>query len=209
MTKGETTRRRIVEQAAPVFNRQGFEGSSLADLMHATGLQKGGIYRHFASKEELAAAAFDYTWESAYQAREAQVEEPAQGVERLKQLIANFVEHRSPVGGGCPVLNTAIDADDGNGVLRSHVRRALREWVSKWAAIVAEAAARGEIRTGVDAETVATVVIAALEGGLMMSRLERSDEPLRRVERHLQRYLDEEVAAKANRKRGSHSGSAR
>jgi len=197
MTKGETTRRRIVEQAAPVFNRQGFEGSSLADLMHATGLQKGGIYRHFASKEELAAAAFDYTWEAAYQAREAQVEEPLRGVERLKQLIANFVEHRSPVGGGCPVLNTAIDADDGNGVLRSRVRRALREWVSKWTAIVAEASARGETRPGVDAETVATVVIAGLEGGLMMSRLERSDEPLRRVERHLHRYLDEEVAAKA------------
>ncbi len=196
MTKGETTRRRIVEQAAPVFNRQGFEGSSLADLMHATGLQKGGIYRHFASKEELAAAAFDYTWEAAYQAREAQVEEPLRGVERLKQLIANFVEHRSPVGGGCPVLNTAIDADDGNGVLRSRVRRALREWVSKWTAIVAEASARGETRPGVDAETVATVVIAGLEGGLMMSRLERSDEPLRRVERHLHRYLDEEVAAK-------------
>jgi TetR/AcrR family transcriptional repressor of nem operon len=197
MTKGETTRRRIVEQAAPVFNRQGFEGSSLADLMHATGLQKGGIYRHFASKEELAAAAFDYTWESAYQAREAQAAEPAQGVERLKQLISSFVEHRSPVAGGCPVLNTAIDADDGNGVLRSRVRRALRGWVSKWTAIVAEAAARGEIRAGVDAETVATVIIAALEGGLMMSRMERSDEPLRRVERHLHRYLDEEVTAKA------------
>ena len=53
MTKGEQTRRKIVAAAAPIFNQHGYEGSSLADLMEATGLKKGGIYRHFSSKEEL------------------------------------------------------------------------------------------------------------------------------------------------------------
>ena len=52
MTKGEQTRQRIVKEAAPIFNRRGYEGSSLSDLMKATGLKKGGIYRHFSSKEE-------------------------------------------------------------------------------------------------------------------------------------------------------------
>src|ERR1700689_4577207 len=69
MTKGEQTRRKIVAAAAPIFNQHGYEGSSLADLMAATGLKKGGIYRHFASKEELAAEAFDYTWRAAREAR--------------------------------------------------------------------------------------------------------------------------------------------
>jgi TetR/AcrR family transcriptional repressor of nem operon len=54
VTKGQQTRREIVEKAAPLFNKKGFEGTSLSDLMHATGLQKGGIYHHFSSKEELA-----------------------------------------------------------------------------------------------------------------------------------------------------------
>ena len=62
MTKGERTRQEIVRNAAPLFNTKGYEGTSLSDLMAATGLQKGGIYRHFASKEELAAEAFDYAW---------------------------------------------------------------------------------------------------------------------------------------------------
>ena len=53
MTKGERTRRKIVADAAPVFNTRGYEGSSLNDLMSATGLKKGGIYRHFASKQAL------------------------------------------------------------------------------------------------------------------------------------------------------------
>jgi len=45
--KGERTRQRIVELAAPVFNRQGYVGASLRNLIEATGLEKGGIYNHF------------------------------------------------------------------------------------------------------------------------------------------------------------------
>src|SRR5216684_3706423 len=99
MTKGEQTRRKIVAAAAPIFNQHGYEGSSLNDLMEATGLKKGGIYRHFTSKEELAAEAFDYTWEAACNARLLHVSDRTSGIDKLKQLIANFVEHRSPVAG--------------------------------------------------------------------------------------------------------------
>jgi TetR/AcrR family transcriptional repressor of nem operon len=195
MTKGEQTRRRIVEAAAPIFNKRGYEGSSLNELMEATGLKKGGIYRHFSSKEELAAEAFDYTWEAAWKARLLNVDEKANGIEKLRQLIASFVEHRSPVAGGCPILNTAIDADDGNPVLRAHVTKALRSWLSRLQTIVDQAQVRGETQPGVDPKAVATLIVASLEGGLMMSRIQRSDEALRRVQAHLERYLDKEVAS--------------
>jgi TetR/AcrR family transcriptional repressor of nem operon len=51
-TKGERTRARIVATAAPLFNQRGYVGASMADLMAATGLEKGGIYRHFESKDD-------------------------------------------------------------------------------------------------------------------------------------------------------------
>src|SRR5271156_1473689 len=139
MTKGEQTRRRIVEAAAPIFNKHGYEGASLSELMAATGLKKGGIYRHFSSKEELAAEAFDYAWEEAWKARMLHVDENATGIEKLKQLIANFIDYRSPVAGGCPILNTAVDADDGNAVLRARVGKALRSWVARLESIVKQA----------------------------------------------------------------------
>ncbi len=195
MTKGEQTRRKIVAAAAPIFNQRGYEGSSLNDLMEATGLKKGGIYRHFSSKEELAAEAFDYTWEAAWNARLLHVDEKANGIEKLKQLIANFVDYRSPIAGGCPILNTAIDADDGNRVLRARVAKALRSWLTRLQTIVKQAKERGETRAGVDPKAVATLIVASLEGALMMSRLERNDEALRRVQSHLNRYLENEVAA--------------
>ena len=54
MRKGEATRQDIIRKSAPIFNRKGYSGAALSDLMRATGLEKGGIYRHFESKEELA-----------------------------------------------------------------------------------------------------------------------------------------------------------
>src|SRR5438105_2352952 len=60
MSKGELTRELILRRTAPLFNQQGYFGASLADVMQATGLEKGGIYNHFGSKEQLALEAFDY-----------------------------------------------------------------------------------------------------------------------------------------------------
>ena len=194
MTKGELTRKRIVEAAAPIFNQHGYEGSSLNALMEATGLKKGGIYRHFASKEELAAEAFDYTWEAAWKARLLHVDEKANGIDKLKQLIANFIERRSPVPGGCPVLNTAVDADDGNPILRSRVGKALRSWTGRLQAYIEEAQQQRDAKPDVDPKDVATLIVASLEGALMMSRIRRNDDALRRVQSHLNEYLDREVA---------------
>jgi TetR/AcrR family transcriptional repressor of nem operon len=194
MTKGEQTRKKIVEAAAPIFNQHGYEGSSLNDLMEATGLKKGGIYRHFSSKEELAAEAFDYTWEAAWNARLLHVDEKTSGIAKLKQLIANFVDYKSPVAGGCPILNTATDADDGNAVLRARAAKALRSWLTRLQAIVEQAQGSGETRPGVDPKVVSTLIVASLEGALMMSRLQRNDEALRRVQSHLNQYLDNQVA---------------
>jgi TetR/AcrR family transcriptional repressor of nem operon len=194
-TKGQQTRRRIVAAAAPIFNRQGYEGSSLSDLMTATGLKKGGIYRHFSSKEELAAEAFDYTWDAASRARMLHIDDQSSGVDALKKLVANFVDVRSPVPGGCPILNTATDTDDGNTMLRTRVTKALRAWMTRLQLIVKRGVESGEIRPATDPKTVATLIVSALEGALMISRLERNDDALRRVQQHLNRYLETEVAA--------------
>ena len=81
-----------------------------------------------------------------------------------------------------------------NPVLRAHVTKALRSCLSRPQTIVDQAKARGETQPGVDPKAVATLIVASLEGALMMSRIQRSDEALQRVQAHLNRYLDEEVA---------------
>lgn len=193
MSKGGETRQHIVEQAAALFNRQGFEGASLAALMEATGLEKGGIYRHFPSKEAIAVEAFDYAWRLASDARLHDLNAIPNSVERLKRFIANFVDWNPSVPGGCPMFNTAVDSDDGNPVLRTRARKALREWLNYLASTIKNGIEMREIRSAIDPRRVAILIISSLEGALMISRLERNREPLLAIQSHLERYLDTEV----------------
>lgn len=193
MLKGEKTRERIVSKAAQLFNERGLEGTSLADLMEATGLEKGGIYRHFPSKEAVAVEAFDYAWQSAFAARMHNLDAISNSVDKLKQFMTNFVERRPSVPGGCPLLNTAIDADDGNAVLRERARKAFREWRDLLTSIISTGIERKEIRRGVDAKKLATLIISSLEGALMISRLEHDREALMATRSYLERCLETEV----------------
>ena len=193
MRKGEQTRQEIIRKAAPLFNQRGFNGAALSDLMKATGLEKGGIYRHFDSKQQLAAAAFDYAWRETLDARIHDLDAISNTVDRLKQLIANFVERRGAIPGGCPLLNTAIDTDDGNSVLRERARKALRGWQSYLISIINAGIKAREIRPKVDSKRWATLIISSLEGAIMLCRLERSEEPLLAVQAHLDNCLEAEV----------------
>src|SRR5580704_13355488 len=94
MRKGEQTRQEIIRKAAPIFNQRGYDGAAMSDLMRATGLEKGGIYRHFSSKEALAAEAFDYAWQETVNARVHDLDTIPNSIDRLKQLLANFIERR-------------------------------------------------------------------------------------------------------------------
>jgi TetR/AcrR family transcriptional regulator, transcriptional repressor for nem operon len=188
--RGEATRRRIVEQSAAVFNQHGYSGTSMSELMTATGLEKGGLYRHFASKQDLAAAAFDYAWETVSEPRWRGLEDCTGSLEKLLLLVKNFVEQPPrTLPGGCPLLNTAVDSDDGNPMLRGKARAALDRWRAKVADIVRQGQQNEEIRGGVDPAAVAAIVIASLEGAVMMSRLEKTREPLHTVGAHLAEYL--------------------
>ena len=197
MSKGDETRERILAKAAELFNQRGLEGTSLADLMEATGLEKGGIYRHFPSKEAVAAEAFDYAWREAFQERVRDLASISGSVDRLKHIIANFVERRSRIPGGCPLLNTAVESDDGNPVLRERARQALDNWQNLLISVAKEGIQRREIRSGVDPRRLAMLIISSLEGALMISRLERNRDALLAARSHLDDYLDKEVRARS------------
>lgn len=194
MNKGEETRQRIIAAAAPLFNKQGYAGCVVKDIMAATGLEKGGIYRHFESKEEIAAEAFDYAWMITTALRQQGLDEISDHVDRIKRHIDGFVT-RPTIPGGCPLLNTGVDSDNGNPILRERVRNALRGWQKRLGTILMEGMAAGTVRTDVDAEKVARLIISALEGGMLVSRIEKNDQALRDVMEHLNNYLEDSVRA--------------
>lgn len=180
----------IVERSAPVFNQRGYAGTSMSELMAATGLEKGGLYRHFESKESLAAAAFDYAWEEVFNHRMRGLEACETSLEKLLLFLDNFVENPPRnLPGGCPLLNTAVDSDDGDPVLRARAGAALDQLRNSLTEIICQAQINGELREEIDGGAVSVIMISALEGAVMMSRLKKSREPLRKVAEHLKQYL--------------------
>ena len=192
MTKGEDTREMILARSAQLFNRQGYFGASLSDIMRETGLEKGGIYNHFVSKEQLALEAFDYAYGLVAQRVRDALADKRHAVERLLAIIAVFQsEVEDPlVPGGCPILNTAIESDDANEVLRERARAAMNNWFSTIRRIIQKGIERQEIRPDVDADEVATLFVATLEGAIMLSNLYKDAVHMRRASQFMRNYVE-------------------
>jgi AcrR family transcriptional regulator len=191
MTKGERTRQLIVERAMPLFNTRGFSGASLNDLIRETGLEKGGIYNHFESKEAIAVAAFDHAVGLVANQFRAAIVGRERALDRLLAIVEVFRElaDDQPFAGGCPVLNTAVEADDTNPVLRDRARAAMTDWQKLIGSTVKRGVTTGELRPDTDPRTVATIVTATLEGAVMLTRLYGDPIHMRRVIDHLTSYL--------------------
>lgn len=192
MNKGERTRQQLVEKAAGLFNQRGYEATSIADVMAATGLQKGGVYRHFDSKEDLALAAFDYAIGVMRERFTEALSRVAEPVDRLRAIIGVYerIPVDPPVPGGCPILNAAIEADDANPVLRARAAAIMDDMRRVIKRAVRDGQQDGNIREQVAPDTVAVVFICTLEGAVMMSKLYGSQSAMRVAVRHLEQYLE-------------------
>jgi TetR/AcrR family transcriptional repressor of nem operon len=191
-TKGERTRQRIVELAAPVFNRQGYVGASLRDLIDATGLEKGGIYNHFGSKEHLALEAYDYAMTCVTEHLARSQDGATDAPDRLVRMIRAFSEtaRRPAIDGGCPIMNTAIEADDTHPDLRDRARESMTLWHRLVGRIVKDGKAEGTLRDDIDPYALASTMTAALEGGQMLAQLYGDPAHMDHVVDHLVAHVE-------------------
>jgi len=192
VSKAECTKQRIIEKSAITFNKNGYAGSSIADIMKLTGLHRGGIYHHFKTKDEIAIAAFDYTLSLILEAVMAKVSTQSTAIERLHAFVDSFQGFTTqPVAvGGCPILNTAVESDDTHPRLRLHVQGAVNDLRALISSIVELGIRQGEIVASTDHEKVSTILFVTIEGAIMMSKLYGTDVYLDRAIEHLHQYID-------------------
>lgn len=194
-TKGERTRAEIVRKSAELMNRQGFLAAPLSAVIEATGIQKGGLYRHFDSRQALAHAAFDHAVGQIRDRFLAAIDGKADACERLLALLASYDGDTAqlPLPGGCPIMNSAIESDHADEALRTKAKEAMSAWHEMLRRIVSAGLRDGQIRTGVSAQEVATVFIASIEGAVMLTHLHGDAWPWRAVRRHLASYVEHEL----------------
>jgi TetR/AcrR family transcriptional repressor of nem operon len=192
LRKGAATRQRIVELAAPVFNQRGYVGASMRDLVDATGLEKGGIYNHFGSKEQLALEAYDHAMSIITDALQQSQKPEHDAIQKLQSMIRSFtVSVRDPmIEGGCPIMNTAIEADDMHPELRERARASMTLWHRLIGRVVKDGVEAGTVRPDTNSYELASIVTSALEGAQMLSRLYDDPAHVDHVVAHLTAYVE-------------------
>lgn len=174
MSKAARTKQFIIEKTAPIFNMKGYSGTSMSDITDATGLTKGSIYGNFENKDEVAIAAFKYNIKKLQDtfAKAIEKEKTYKGKLMVYPRLYSDYYHLRVTQGGCPILNTATEADDTHPVLRKSVERAINFWKEKLVYYIEQGILTGEFKAKrIDPERIALTIIAIIEGAVMISKV--------------------------------------
>jgi AcrR family transcriptional regulator len=174
MTKSERTRQFIVEKAAPIFNQKGVAGTSISDIMEATQLAKGGIYGNFASKEEIAVAAFDHIVEIIRQKVKAVTSPETTVLGKLYAILEFYRDYpaRPPMVGGCAMINFGAEADDTNPLMKKRVSETILSFQQSVERLVTKGIQNGEFKEECDARIFAIKMYVMIEGAILVSRIQ-------------------------------------
>ena len=187
MRNAISTKELIIRESANLFNTQGYKATSISDITRATGLTKGAIYRHFENKSDLEQQALRSLAKLMFTELGGQIKKAKNYQEKMDATFAFFEEymHNPIYKGGCPLLNAATEVDDTNVVLRQQTFNILAQLKASVKKIIENGIKNNQVKPETDAAFYATIIIATLEGGIMMSRLERTPDAILKTVDHL------------------------
>lgn len=179
MSKGEETRERVLEEADRLITTRGIRATSVKDLLAETGVARGSLYHHFPGKDDLGVAVLERARERFMAFLEKKLSDGTPGERLVAFLNGVLSTHReAEFVGGCIFGNTALEMADRSDVYAHVVRDVFGQWVGRLRDVIAEGQRGGEVRSDLPAEVIANHMVSALEGGIMLSRLEKDERPL-------------------------------
>lgn len=177
--KGEATRERILESAAELIYRHGVQGTSNDAVRRAAGVSGSQLSHYFPDKESLVRAALAWRAESMMGLREDPPRGPLDSMAALRAWADGYVGNPAVVAGGCSFGSLAAE------VLKSDldVRDAVADGFDRWRAQFRDGLTamrdRGVLRPDADPDRLATCLMAAFQGGLLLTQAARDVQPLR------------------------------
>jgi TetR/AcrR family transcriptional repressor of nem operon len=183
LTKSDRTRQFIIEQSAPIFNRKGYAATSMADILQATGLAKGGVYGNFSSKEEIAVEAFVYSYTKLKEALRFKIKRENTANNKLFAILDFYRNYsiKPHIEGGCPLMNTAIESDDNIPFLKEKAKAALEEMLDSLRYLIQSGIDNREFSKDLDAVREAELFFAKIEGAIMIAKLRDNPKTLNRI----------------------------
>lgn len=187
------TKESILKKSGVLFNTQGYKATSLSEITSATGFTKGAIYRHFKSKHILELESLNHLASIMFQKLRLVVKEEKTAGSKLKVVFIFFESYLTnpPIKGGCPLLNVAIEADDSSPMLRKGANQFLTSFRESLITILDNGIRYNQIKPTIDKEFYATLIIASLEGAIMMSKLKGNNSDIKMITKHLKEQISQ------------------
>jgi TetR/AcrR family transcriptional repressor of nem operon len=191
MNKGHTTKEYIIEKAASIFNKNGFAGASLSELMNATGLKKGGIYNHFKNKDDIILEAFEFAIKKMRRSVYEAYKDELSPLNQLKAIIRYYKDYplNPVIEGGCPIVNTAIDSDNTHPALKARVKEVVSSLITIVKEIIQQGIDEGEVKSCINTHDTAVLIVTTLHGGIIISRSLDSNDSMHVVVNKLIDYI--------------------
>lgn len=155
-----------LDQALGVFWRQGYEGTSLADLLEATSLSKSSVYQAFGSKQALFARCLERYSSNLLERLEADLATARSGRAFIEQLFTSVARTaRTPAGEkGCLIGNSAHEFGQSEPNLSGRVSASLDRLTVVFGRAVRRGQAEGDISAQADAQALAAYLVGAMNG---------------------------------------------
>jgi TetR/AcrR family transcriptional regulator, transcriptional repressor for nem operon len=191
ISKAERTKQFIIERTAPIFNAKGYVGTSMNDITEATGLTKGSIYGNFKNKDEVALEAFDYNYSLIASYLRKHIEVHKNMIDKLLVYPETYrIIFELPIlKAGCPILNTATEADDTHPLLRNKAIKALSFWKKSIEKSIILGIERNEIIATTNANDFAFILISLIEGSVMQAKVTGNSEVLNVAMDYLEKMI--------------------
>ncbi len=177
--RGAATRARIVEAAAGLVYRRGASATSLEDIMEASATSRSQHYHNFSDKDALMRAVIEFQTRRmmGVQAAHLDVVDSLAGLRRWRDAVVSMNKAARGVG-GCPLGSLASELSDRSEGARALLAHGFELWESHLEQGLRAMRDRGEIKPEADPAELATAVIAALQGGLLLAQTTRRSRPL-------------------------------
>jgi TetR/AcrR family transcriptional regulator, transcriptional repressor for nem operon len=177
--KGEQTRERIVTAAARLIFERGVAGTSIEDVKEAAGVSSSQLYHYFADKQALIHAVIAHQGEAVIVAQEPLLGK-LDSLDALRawrdQAVA--IEKQLHCKGGCPIGALAGELAEVDPEARADIAQGFARWEEQIAQGIEAMHARGELPAEVDPDRLALALLAAHQGGLVLTQVRRDPAPI-------------------------------
>jgi AcrR family transcriptional regulator len=180
--KGEETRGRIVTAAAQLMFEGGVAGTSLEDVKGAAGVSSSQLYHYFADKRALVRAVIEHQSDAVLAAQQPLLSRlDSLDALRAWRDRAVAIERQLQCKGGCPIGSLAGEIAESDGTAREDIAAGFARWESAIAEGVRAMHDRGELPADTDPDQLALALLAAHQGGLVLTQVRRDTAPLEAV----------------------------